>query len=317
MAKKAGAQVEGDAVTLATEGLEDPDAPVFPDSRGAEPAEEVRLVEEEPEKAPKSPGTRADKARGDGEAVTGKEPDAEKENLRKALRQERGKRRTLLDDIRYEKEQRQRAEERAKATEEQAARAKKLEALDEAEDLKSAAPILSAMTKDSIMPEINGLHRKVIRQSQELARLRHQEEYDRRLEESGLVDFIRVDPQTGKPKDLDMWKAIYVDADDPGEAAYEIATSLLEEAGKLEREEQEEGVEVLNERAGDRATGRREVIDRLNKTAERPKGIRDLPSAGAPISRKLTRRQMDLMTDEQRAKLPPDVIEEWLAGAPT
>src|SRR3972149_4857345 len=159
MAKKAGAQVEGDAVTLATEGLEDPDAPVFPDSRGAEPAEEVRLVEEEPEKAPKSPGTRADKARGDGEAVTGKEPDAEKENLRKALLQERGKRRTLLDDIRYEKEQRQRAEERA-----------------EAEAPKSAAPILSAMTKDSIMPEINVLHRKVIRQSQELARLRHQEE---------------------------------------------------------------------------------------------------------------------------------------------
>lgn len=315
MAKKVGTtQADGDAVTLATEGLQDLEAPVFTDARGTEPAEEIRLVEEEPEKRP---GTRTEKVRGDGEAGKGNEPDAEKENLRKALHQERGKRRTLLDTIRYEKEQRQKAEDRAKIAEEQTVQAKKLEALDDAADLRAAAPILSEAARDRIMPEIDGLHRKVIRQSQELARLRYKDEYDRRIEESGLVDLIRVDPQTGKPKDLDMWKAIYVDADDPGDAAYDIATGLLEEQGKLEREPAEEGMDVLSERVGDRATGRREVIDQLNRNAERPKGIRDLPSAGAPASRKLTRRQLDLMSDEQRAKLPADVIEEWLAGAPT
>jgi hypothetical protein len=322
MAKRKGgaAPVDSDPVTLETEGLGEMEH-VFPDAKdaggGLDDQKTVVLVEEEPAAPPAAgQGTAPEKGGGDGKEKTAEQLKKENQNLRGALRETRGQRRSLLAEVEALRQQRTEQER----TQAELARKRQSDAdlgkLEDAADLREAAPIILKAAREQILPDLDLAQRRIIKQSQRIAEMQH-EDYHQVLQESGLVDLIRVDVN-GVPKDPDLWKKIYVTEEDPGEAAYQLA---------LELKAQKEGRDVTggdpdlietndDNPAGDRATGRREVVDQLRRTAERPTGIRNISPTPAPPMRRFTRRQIDQMTDEQRSRLPDDVIEEWLAGAP-
>jgi len=290
-----------DHVTEETEGLIDP-----------QPEAEVAvLVEEEPEK---SPGTEPQDAPGDGTA--GKDP--EKENLKTALREGRSRakarERNLLAEIEVERTGRRQAEERAARAESEKGSKQALEKLDDA-TLSEAAPTIVEMAVSSMAPQVVKATRIAIRATQAVARLQHQD-YDEVVEKY-LVPLIKLDPVTKRPADPEMWDKVYVNPidDDSGETAYQLATELKERAegtGTI----REAGVTDLSEKAGDRAQGRRDVIETLTETAARPRGIRAIPASPAPAVRTLTRAQIDAMTPEQRGKLSQSVIDQWLGAPP-
>jgi TolA-binding protein len=319
MAKRTrgAAPVDDEPVTLESEGLGDVEH-VFPDAKdaggGLDDNKTVVLVEEEPA-APPGPGTSPEaKGGGDGKEKTPEQLKKENQNLRGALKETRGQRRSLLAEVELLRQQR--AQQERTAAEQQRKRQSDVDLgkLEDASDLREAAPIIIKAAREQILPDLDLAQRRIIKQSQRIAELAH-EDYHEVLTESGLVDLIRVDAN-GTPKDPDLWRKIYVEEEDPGEAAYQLALELRARKDGRDVTAGDPDLIESNETPGDRATGRREVVDQLRRTAERPSGIRNISPTAPPPSRRFTRRQIDQMTDEQRARLPDDVIEEWLAGAP-
>ncbi len=297
--------------------------PVFVDDKGPADPGETTLVLEEDEpgkkggKGPQSPGTETAARPGDGK---GKERDLEEENenLKRALRESRTRGRQLMADLALARQAHSTEETRRKEQEEAGKRAKRLESLKDVDDLSEAATIIrDEVVEGHVRPQFITLRRSLVRLSQKEARGSY-EDYDERLEKSGLVEAITVDPVTGQAKDPVLWKKIMLDSEDPGEDAYLVATELLREQGKLKPEEEtDEDLETLDGKGGDRAAGRREVVDALNRNVNRPRGIGSLPGSGEePATKRLTRKQIDAMTDAERARLPKAIIEEWLMGAP-
>jgi hypothetical protein len=124
------------------------------------------------------------------------------------------------------------------------------------------------------------------------------------LEASGVQAAITL--TDGKPGDPDIYRKIFAESLDPGEDAYRLAQQLLarQEGREPTREPDDEAIATFDEPAGDRAQGRREILDQLG-----------LPSSGYSGPQKLTRRQIDAMSDQQRSRLPEHVIEWWLSGS--
>lgn len=315
MARKA--KGSGSTTTIAPD--DGAEAPTFLDSKPTdETAQDVSLVpdddrDEREERAERDgPGTRSDD-RGDGQTSGRRKdtPEQEEQNLKAALREERRRSRQALEDLDRERARASTEERRRMAAEEDAARAKRLEDLDE----KPLSEAIGVIRDEVVGPAVQRARVDHVRLSQKVARLTYKD-YDEVLKKSGVEDEITLDA-SGRAKDPVMWKRLLVDAEDPGEEAYLIGKEILRQRGQRAGGLDEEEGELLDEPAGDRATGRREVVERLERNGDRPRGIRDIPDAGAPATtRRFTRTQIDRLSEAERSRLPANVIDEWLMGRP-
>jgi len=109
-------------------------------------------------------------------------------------------------------------------------------------------------------------------------------------------------------------------SDDPAEDAYQLGLDLLEKQGSArpaaEAQKTADGAVVLDEKAGDRTDGRREVLETLSQNADRPRGIGSLPAAEGRVIRKLTSDDISKMSDAEYQRLPQHVRDAYLAGGP-
>ena len=71
---------------------------------------------------------------------------------------------------------------------------------------------------------------------------------------------------------------------------------------------------VLEEKAGDRTDGRREVLETLSQNADRPRGIGSLPAVEGKVVRRLTSEAISQMSDAEYARLPAHIRDAYLAG---
>jgi hypothetical protein len=306
-------------VTPATEGLEPADLELPPEG------EATYVLQDEPAATGDGQGgqgTEADKAPADGDGTRAPEGDTRDRNLRAALKEARVKRRDLLAELETERALRRQAEEARAAADErarnEAARAARLAKIDEVNDLSEAVPLI----REDVVLDVEGRVRPVmdralalaVRNSQAVAASKHADFFDV-LEASGVQAAITL--TDGKPGDPDIYRKIFAESLDPGEDAYRLAQQLLarQEGREPTREPDDEAIATFDEPAGDRAQGRREILDQLDRTAQRPRGIGGLPSSGYSGPQKLTRRQIDAMSDQQRSRLPEHVIEWWLSGS--
>lgn len=155
--------------------------------------------------------------------------------------------------------------------------------------------------------------------SEELARSRH-EDYDAILEKSGIkadlavVNGAYVNPHLAR-------KILF--SPNPGEYAYQLASDKLDEAA--------EGTELLPPGPGNgqlaappvaatpaptpeteaERRGQARVLAAVTKGAERPKGIRALPSAGPPVTTRLSIEYLDQLQETN-----PDAYEALCAKNP-
>jgi hypothetical protein len=312
MARKTAAEVAAEKTT---------DGPEIEGQVSVALAEEevnVQLVEDEGGDG-ESQGTRAEAAaRGDGKkAKTPEELEAENQNLKGALRQQRQRGRTLLTELDAERA-RAANQDREKAEAKRVADAdKQLEGLDDEESLRSAAPKLGEfLNQRFIDPTFVKLRQGQLRLSERLAR-RDYADYDKVLQESGVEDAISVDAD-GKPGDPAMWKKIIRDSEDPAEDAYQLGLAILKQKnGGTEKGSgaADDDIDDLNDNSGDRAAGRREVTERVTKAASKFVGVRHLPAApGRETKRLVTRADIDKMSDEEYARLPEHVRKAHLQG---
>ncbi|OLE67234.1 MAG: hypothetical protein AUG09_03475 [Acidobacteria bacterium 13_1_20CM_2_68_7] len=301
--KKTGAaavQDPPDAVTPETElGPEAAaeETPTFADSRApaaqAAPAEEVTL-EPEAEAAPgaKEPG-KPEKKGAEATADKGVKPkdtpEKEKANLQAALREARGRNRSLMEEIADEKRRREEAERRAKDADDKKTRdarsKERLAKLGDTTTIEEALPIIKDEIKDEVAAEFQGAiarsRTQLIRFSQKLARRDHAD-FDKVLKDSGVEAMI------------------------PGEDAYALATEILESRGERPAAEKSDDAVVIDNPPA--ANGR------PVPTVRRPANLRELPAAGPAQRRTLTYKQIDEMSDAEYEKLPEHVKEVYLAG---
>ena len=296
--------------------------PTFVDSAAkVEPADTEVVYEFQPDKpeatGPKEPAEK--KAEGDGtpaKVVT----DADKvENLQKAIREERGKRRSVLAELEDTKERLRLVDEHRHSQQSEEARAARAAKLDEAADIKEALPHITEAVRADLDPFIAGARRAGIKASEKVSRLIHSD-YDDVLQKSGVQAAITIDPATGKAPDPVMWNMLILRSDDPAEDAYQLGLDLLEKQGSArpaaEAEKTAGGAVVLDEKAGDRTDGRREVLETLSQNADRPRGIGSLPAAEGRVIRKLTSDDISKMSDAEYQRLPQHVRDAYLAGGP-
>jgi hypothetical protein len=141
--------------------------------------------------------------------------------------------------------------------------------------------------------------------SQEIMRSRLKD-FDQVLGDAGVLEAVKIDAATGKAKDPFLWNLIYL-SENPALTAYEYAK------GKLEEGEEVSEVEI-EERGAQR--GRKEIVTRVIDNASKPRGIATMPSSTAAEGG-MTRRQIDAMTDEQKAWIKKNRSDVWtwyLAG---
>lgn len=152
--------------------------------------------------------------------------------------------------------------------------------------------------------------------SQINARITHKD-FDDVLQKAGIYDAIRVDSQ-GNWADQDLGRRIYFTRDgklraDPAEEAYQLALGKVEYEASLRGEEEspkkpdlkvvpkaqapvkpeEEALTV----ADAERRGAQTVIDKVVENQNRPKGIRNLRSAGTPGTARFTRTQLDALAE--------------------
>lgn len=285
------------------------------------PSGGVDEVELDPSELEGDEGRRGD-TRGGREPERGREErprrgerdlNAENSNLRKALHDARTRGRRLRDQVEQERARRDEEARRATAERNGSMRDEDKERLTNAETVADAAPVLLDMADRRAQGQFLDVKRGLAILSQEIARSRHSD-YDDVLEESGLKESLALDAN-GRPRDPDVWERIYLRSDNPGEDAYAIALSMVEE--KEGREPRRgDGYEELPPATGSRAEGRMDVMRTLETTTARPRGIRDLPPAGGQQRRRLTLNDIDKMSREERAKLPEHVLAAWLGKPP-
>lgn len=296
--------------------------PVFLDGPAPIPASDVEpevVYELEPAPAAADPVTPSDGALAAPvpSPLRGRVSDAEKaQNLQRALAESRTRGRHLRDEL-AETAARLRVAEQARvsASREQDT-ARQYEALDAATHLKDAIPIIRDIVFSELEPHIIKARRAGINASEKVARRDHAD-YDEVLAQSGVLAGITVSPTTGKPGDPAMWQRLVLDSEDPAEDAYALGRELL---GLNETESMppprpaDPGVEVLSEPTGDRASGRREVLDLVRTNAERPQGVRRVPTSPGQEVRRLTRQSIDTMPDAEYARLPEHIKQAYLQG---
>jgi len=296
--------------------------PTFVDSAAkVEPAGTEVVYEFQPDKSeatgPKEPAEQ--KAEGDGtpaKVVT----DADKvQNLQKAIREERGKRRSVLVELEETKARLRLADEQRHSQQSEEARAARAAKLDEAADIKEALPHITEAVRADLDPYIASARRAGIKASERVSRLIHPD-YNEVLQKSGVEAAITIDPATGKAPDPVMWNMLILRSDDPAEDAYQLGLDLLEKQGSArpaaEAQKTADGAVVLDEKAGDRTDGRREVLETLSQNADRPRGIGSLPAAEGRVIRKLTSDDISKMSDAEYQRLPQHVRDAYLAGGP-
>jgi hypothetical protein len=278
------------------QGVEE--TPIFPDSK-ADPEPE-QPAEEMPEVVyvPKEAVLPADESKP-------KVDDATKaKNLGTALQHEREHGKRLRDELRSEREKSERAEAEATRLRHEQTRSDNRKKLEDAQDLTEALPAIKNEIAAELEPGIIAARRGVIRMSQKFARKEYVD-YDDVLTQSGVADGIAIDPSTGKPKDPVMWKKIILMSEDPGEDAYSLGLSILDERG----------VSVTPTHQSDVAasTSVRPVIE-MRPTADRFGGVRRLaPSAGRE-PRRLSDSDIEKMSESEYGALPKHVREAYLAG---
>lgn len=299
--------------------------PTFVDSAAkVESAGQDVVYEFEPDTPTTGPKEPSEDKKPEGDGTPAKVTDADKaKNLQYALREERDKRReerhkhrSVLAELeetrtrlRLVDEQRQREQ----SNEAKAARAAKL---DEAVDIKEALPHITEAVRADLDPFIASARRAGIKASERVSRLIHTD-YDEVLQKSGVQAAITIDPATGKAPDPVMWNMLIIRSDDPAEDAYSLALDLLEKQGIARPDPappQATETVVLEEKAGDRTDGRREVLDTLSQNADRPRGIGSLPAAEGKVVRRLTSEAISQMSDAEYARLPAHIREAYLAG---
>lgn len=302
----------------------DDEVPEFPDSpaRVTPKAQVEEVVYEfepdpDPDKGPKEPAAETPAA-GDGTS-TKVITDAEKvTNLQKAIKQERGKRRSVLAELEQTKERLRLSDAQSKVVQSEAAKAEREAKLDEAVDIKQALPHITEAVRADLDPYIASARRAGLKASERVSRLIH-EDYDKVLNESGVSAAVTINPATGKPPDPVMWRMLVLESDDPAEDAYQLAQDILEQRAA----EDPSGVKkvgdtkvdvVLDTTGGDRADGRREVLETISTNADRPRGIGSLPAAEGRVVRKLTPEAISKMPDEEYARLPQHIRDAYLAG---
>ena len=237
----------------------------------------------------------------------------ENSNLRKALHDARTRGRRLRDQVAQERARRDEESRRATAERTGSMRDEDKERLTNAESLADAAPVLLDMADRRAQATFLDVKRSLAVLSQELARSRHAD-YDDVLDDSGLKELLTLDAN-GRPRDPDVWERVYLRSDNPGEDAYAIALSMMEEREGREPR-RGDGYEELPPATGSRAEGRRDVMRSLETTTTRPRGIRDLPAASGQQRRRLTLTDIDKMPRHEREKLAPEVLAQWLGKPP-
>lgn len=272
----------------------------------AEPSEVV-LVEE-----PGDQGT--ERKPGDGDRA----PKGGKGDTKVALRSERVRRRSLLTELDETRRLLHDAEARLEAQEAADQRKSRLDKLDEAADLKEALPLVTEEVSAAMAPVVERTRARFVLMSQKLAMKEH-DDFEQVLEEAGVAEAIELVPtvvdgkKVMRPRDPVMWKKLFEDSDDPGEDAYALAAEILVARGTRVAEPDDK-TEVLDEKSGDRAAGRREVLDTVRHNAERPLSIRHVPVSDARERRAYTKADIDKMTDAEYARLPRH-IKDQLLGA--
>ena len=152
-----------------------------------------------------------------------------------------------------------------------------------------------------------------VAQSQMNARIVHPD-YDTVLQKAGIYDAIQVDGQ-GNWRNQDIGKAIYLTRDgklraDPAEEAYQLAKGKLEYEAELKAEQEPETpkpelkiVPKAKPKAEEETVaeaerrGAQTVIEKVVENTNRPKGIRNLRSAGTPGTARFTRSGLDALRD--------------------
>ncbi|HAM57301.1 MAG TPA: hypothetical protein DCQ64_18590 [Candidatus Rokubacteria bacterium] len=315
MAKRKGAAVEATV---------DDDAPLLVDGAGAESTPDAVLVEEPKTSAgDERPGTGGQQDQPSGDGKPAKDLEAENANLKRALKEQRRsdriRRDRLVTELESERNARNAADRRAAEAAELKKADAKLASLEEVEDLRHAVPIIRDHIDETlIQPSIANIRTQQLRMSQKMARRDH-DDYDAVLKESGVEDAIALDA-SGKPKDPVLWRKIILNSDDPAEDAYQLGLAELERQGKrppAAEPDPDDDTDILDEPAGDRAAGRRDVVERLEQIGRRPMGIRTLTGQrGSESTTRLTRKRIDAMSEEEYAKLPASVREQYLMGTP-
>lgn len=293
--------------------------PTFVDAAPkAEPSGQEVVYEFEPDKPDTGPKEPAEEKKPAGDGTPAKEvTDADKvKNLQHAIREERGKRRSVLAELEETRARLRLVDDDRQRQQSEEAKAARAAKLDEAVDIKDALPHITEAVRADLDPFIASARRAGIKASERVTRLIHKD-YDEVLQKSGVQAAITIDPATGKAPDPVMWNMLVLRSDDPAEDAYNLALDLLEKQGTArpdpEPKKAEETV-VLDEKAGDRTDGRREVLETLSQNADRPRGIGSLPAAEGKVVRRLTSEAISQMSDAEYARLPAHIREAYLAG---
>jgi hypothetical protein len=309
-----GEEVDTSVVLAESITHEDQDRPKLVDGQGA-PEEsakkpEVELVlEDEGGEAGDKPkgaeGPRREAPRGEG--GKGKDDDPEKRNLKAALKETRGKTRSIKAELETTRAQLAEEERKRKALESDAASKARMDKLDEAGDIKEALPHIVEEVFGKVEPFVVNQRKSIIEISQNYMRDRHTD-YDDLLEKSGVAAGITLDTN-GRPSDPVMWRRIMLDSTDPGRDAYQLSRELL----GLE----DDPAVKPNDKGGAPKEARREDQAPLRTESERPRGIGGLPASTGRELRRLSYEDIDKMNEVEYDKLPKHVKEEYLAGRPS
>jgi len=220
---------------------------------------------------------------------------------KEALDEERGKRKRLYQEVeqmrrRFDEEQRRRADDAA----DKPAASKDYNQMADLNELVTAvrSEIKEEFSRDLSKVRMESIQAKVTL-SQEIMRSRV-DEFDDVLAKAGVLEAVKIDPSTGKAKDPFLWNMIYL-SENPALTAYEYAK------GKL-GEEDEASTTEIEERGAKR--GRKEIVTKVIDNASKPRGIATMPSSTSSQTG-LTRRQIDAMTDEQKAWIKKNRKEMW------
>lgn len=301
----ADSTTEQSATAVLDPGEETPGAeamPSFPDSKGDPGAagDETTHAEDvvyEPTKSEERVlGTEETKPKVD---------DATKaRNLGTALQHERDRGRKLREELTAERAAHERTETDAKRLRDEQTTKDNRKKIEDATDLNEALPAIKSEIINEMEPGIIAARKGVIRLSQKLARLEHTD-YDDKINQAGVADMIAIDPVTKQPKDPAAWRKLILMSEDPGEDAYSLAVSILEERGDLDT--------TTTQADPARATTPRPVIE-VKTTADRFGGVRRLSASAGREPRRLTDTAIEEMPDEEYARLPRHVKDAYLAG---
>ena len=199
----------------------------------------------------------------------------ENENLKRALSEARARGRRLRDQMDADRARRDEETRRASAARSGKPSEDAVRKLAEAERLSEAAPTLLELARQQSQGDFLRIRKSIAAISQNNARARYAD-YDRVLDESGVRQSLSLG-RDGRPVDPDTFERILLEADDPGEDAYALALSILEERQGQQGRGGYDTERELPPATGPRTDGRREGFREMEPTHPRPRGIGEAP----------------------------------------